>query len=148
MIVGAVAIVVLALLGPSNSSKPFDGRLAVTCAYNIKVVVFTDANSDGLQTSDESGIAGVAVMLQPSLPQQSTPEQMMTDASGLVTFSKNDYCPDQNMVSISAVAPSGYSATTPLSFGPYPVAVFTSQYATQVAQNPIPKVIYIGLHKN
>jgi hypothetical protein len=119
----------------------------VTCIYNIKVIAFADNNNDGVQSSGEAGIAGVNVTLQHGLPSQSTPEQTMTDVNGLATLNADNYCPVQDTLTVNAIAPSGYSATTLLSFGPYPIPQMTDASSTLVAQNPIPDVISIGLHK-
>ncbi len=144
----AVIIVVLVLLGPSDSGKPFTGITTVTCIYTVKVIAFADNNSDGLQSADEPGIPAVTVSLQHSLPEKRTPqpEQTSTDANGLASLNADKQCPPDDMLMVNAVAPSGYRATTPLSFGPYLVPEYDS--LTQAAQNPIPEVIYVGLHKN
>ena len=138
--------IVLALIGPK--SAPFFGNLPVTCVYSIKVITFDDSNKDGLQTSGEAGVAGVSVSLQHSLPGQSTPEQTTTDANGIAMLNADKYCPVEDTLTMNVVAPSGYVATTPLTFGPYPVPQFTNASATQVAGNSIPDVMYIGLRKS
>lgn len=140
-------IVILALIGPSNSGEPFRGKLPVTCVYNVKVFAFEDTNKDGLQSSGEVGISGVNVSLQHSLPNQGTPEQTTTISDGSAALNADYYCREGDMLTINAIAPSGYSATTPLSFGPYPVPKFTDASATQVAGNSIPDVMYIGLRQ-
>ena len=143
-----IVILALGLLAP-QSGRIFTGIVNVTCIYTVKVIAFADNNSDGLQSSDEPGIPAVTVSLQHSLPEKRTPqpEQTSTDANGLASLNADKYCPPNDMLMVNAAAPSGYSATTPLSFGPYPVPEFTNDSLTQVAQNPIPKAIYIGLRK-
>jgi hypothetical protein len=142
-------IVILVLIGPSNSGEPLRGKLPVTCIYSVKVIAFEDTNKDGLQSSGEAGISGVNISLQHSLPDKDMQqEQTSTDANGLASLNKDTNCPTDDMLTVNAAAPSGYSATTPLSFGPYPAPEYTPDSLTQAAQNPIPEVIYIGLHKN
>ena len=143
-----IVIAVLRLLIPPPSGRIFTGITTVWCMYNVKVIAFADNNSDGLQNSDERGIPAVTVSLQHSLPEKRTPEpeQTTTDANGMAALNADKFCSPDDTLTVNVIAPSGYSATTPLSFGPY----LTPEYdlLTQAAQNPIPKVIYIGLHKD
>lgn len=144
-----IVIVELGLFAPPPG-RIFTGIVDVWCMYSVKVIAFADNNSDGLQSSDEPRIPAVSVSLQHSQLEKGTqqPEQTSTDANGLASLSVDKFCPSDDMLMVNAVAPSGYSATTPLSFGPYPVPEYTPDSLTEVAQNPIPEVIYIGLYKN
>ena len=118
-----VLIVILAvtLLTPPPSGRIFTNLVKAWCMYSAKVIAFADNNSDGLQSSDEPGVPAVTISLQHSLPDKDMqPQQITTDASGLASLNKDTNCPTDDMLTVNAAAPSGYSATTPLSFGPYP----------------------------
>jgi hypothetical protein len=145
-----IVIVALRLLSPPPSGRIFTGITTVWCMYTVKVIAFADYNSDGLQSSDEPGISAVTVSLQHLPPEKRTPqpEQTTTDANGMAALNADKFCPTDDTLMVNAVAPSGYRATTPLSFGPYPVPEVNYDSLTRAAQNPIPEVIYIGLHKN
>jgi hypothetical protein len=144
LVVAAVGFI--ALIKPKVDSI-FANIGNATCVYNIKVIAFADANGDGVQGADEAGVAGVAATLQHSHPMRDfTPEQTLTDESGLATLSADKYCFNNDMLTTTVVPPSGYSATTAVSFGPYPVPlIYVESSETLVAANPIPDVLYVGL---
>ncbi|MEO8613205.1 MAG: SdrD B-like domain-containing protein [Chloroflexota bacterium] len=148
VIVTAVVIGIL-MVGNRPTGNVFPNLSSVTCGYNFKVIAFADANSDGIQNADEAGIGGVAVTLQHSKPKtNSTPEQKQTDSSGLAHIFMEDYCPEHDTLVVNAKPPDGYRATTAVSFGPYPVSEMTDQSETEVAQNPMPEVLYVGLRQS
>ena len=58
-------------------------------------------------------------------PPDTTPEAKMTDENGAALLQADKYCVENDMLSVNAAPPSGYGATTSLSFGPDPVPEFT-----------------------
>lgn len=150
-----IAIVIIVVVGMivlvNQSSQPvgriFTDIMNVTCGYRFKVVAFSDANGDGLQDTGEAGVAGVAVSLQHSKPPDKTPEQKVTDASGVAEIAAEKYCPEDDKITVNTVPPEGYRSTTSVHFGPYPVPEMTYDSYTQVALEPIPEIIYVGLQK-
>ena len=66
LIVLVVAVIALIALFKPKVDNLFADIVSETCVYNIKVIAFNDANSDGIQGADEVGVAGAAVSLQHS----------------------------------------------------------------------------------
>ena len=147
IIILVVAFVLLRSFS-QTSGRIFSNLVLVTCIYQVHVTAFADDNGDGIQNAGESGIAGVMVSLEHSDPPDTTPEAKTTDEKGTALLQADKYCVGNDMLSVNVVPPSGYSATTPLSFGPYPVPEFTFDSMTQAAEQPIPDMIYVGLHRN
>lgn len=147
LVIVVIGFVVLTIQLSQKVNTIFSNISTVTCVYQINVTAFSDDNGDGLQDTSEAGIAGASVSLQHTKPNDTTPELKVTDSSGAATINADKYCLQEDMLTVNIVPPTGYSATTALSFGPYPVPEFTFASSTAVAQNPIPKQIYVGLHK-
>ena len=147
VIIAVVGAIVLLNQVYQKEGRIFTDIVTVTCIYQIKVVAFSDDNGDGLQDTGEAGVAGVAVSLQHTKPPDNTPEQKMTDASGAAQISADKNCPVDDKITVNAVPPEGYTSTTSVHFGPYPVPEMTYDSYTQVALEPIPEIIYVGLRK-
>ena len=142
-----IAFVVQRLFAPP-SGRIFSDSVGRTCIYQVRVMAFADDNGDGVQNPGETGIAGVMVSLQHSKPFDHTPEANMTDADGAVLLQADKYCSSDDQLTVNVDLPSGYSATTPLSFGPYPVPEFDYDTMTQAKAHPIPDRIEVGLRRN
>ncbi|SRR5258707_1957057 len=143
-----IAIGLVSLLAPRVNS-PVTDTLPFTCIYKVKVFVFEDSNGNAVLDSGEPGIGGIQVSLQHSLPvKNAMPEQTSTDSAGVATLDQDNYCVVHDTLTTTVMLPSGYHATTPLSFGPYPVPESSDESATQVAQHPIPHLMYVGFHRN
>jgi len=139
-----LGIVYLVIIGPAVN-RQFNSVMVVTCLINAQVVIFADNNGDGLQQSGENDIAGVTVTF--TSDNADFPQIRASDSSGLASISIDDYCNAYNPLLINVTLPIGYTATTPLNFGPY----YISNLGNAPPANPpppIPKVVYVGLHKN
>ncbi len=143
-IVVVVAGVILATR-PQTTGRIFSNITTVTCIYQVKVTVFTDDNGDGIQNSGEKGLAGAMVTLEHSKPPDTTPEAKTTDANGSAQLNADKYCPVNDLLTVRVTPPSGYTPTTPLIFGPYPVPEMTNDSMTAAAAHPIPDMISVGL---
>lgn len=95
------------------------------------------------------GVAGVQVTLEHSQPTTaSTPEVSMTGADGTATINADQTCKRGDTFTVKILPTSGYNATTPVVFGPYPVPEFTTESAVQTTLQPIPSVIFVGLSQS
>jgi len=141
-------LVFLAAIGPT-ADKPFTGFTSVKCTYNGQAVVFLDNDGDGVQQADEPGIAGVKLTVKHMVPlylDNGTPQVRVSDATGHITFDSDRNCSVGDTLIISFTLPDGYSAVTPLTFGPYAIPnLTTEQPGTPLLT--IPSVISVGLRQ-
>ncbi len=146
IIVVVVIITALVVLGPKTSGQAYTGINSVTCVYQVNVMAFVDSNGDGVQNSGDAGLAGAGVALQHSqpFPAQATPETRTTDSAGAAQINADTSCGAGDTLTVTVSAPAGYSATTPVSFGPYTVPEINDMVATPTDNHPIPATIYVG----
>jgi hypothetical protein len=154
IIIGALIVVILIIAVLVLFFKPrvdsvFSGIFKVTCVYTFKVNVFDDTNSDGIKNGPEQGIANVNVFIDPAFhpSDNNYTQDAVTSSDGLATFSADTYCSANDVLTVKVTLPTGYTATTPISFGPYPIPNFGTGSAAIETQTPLPGVIYVGLKK-
>lgn len=146
VIIVVVLLVGVAVFVSQRFNQVVKDTVLVTCVYQVNVLAFEDSNGNGAPEAGEIGVSGVQVTLEHSQPTaDSTPEVSMTDADGKATINADKSCKRGDTFTVKILPTSGYSATTPVVFGPYPVPELTSESAAQTTQQPIPDVIYVGL---
>ena len=144
VVLGVASIIGFVLETAAEGPFIFNNLLITECSYHYEVTVFEDQNSNGRRDAGEPGIPQVTVSLQHSLKYIArTPEgPRNTDQSGVAQFFYSAYdCLSKDTISLSVAPPTGYTATTPLSFGPYPLRLYYPK------QPPV-EAISIGLHKS
>jgi len=144
----AVLLGMIAILGQS-SAKPFNGFTSVKCDFSGNVIVFLDANGGGVHQPDSVGVPGVSLTIKHTVPlylDNGTPQTRVSDSSGHVSFYSDRNCSLGDSITVNIALPNGYTATTPLTFGPYDVPnLATDQPGTLWPS--IPQVIYVGLRQ-
>jgi hypothetical protein len=145
-----IGVLVFFVVFVPAANKVFKDMVPVTCFYSGHAVVFLDTNGDGVQQPDEPGVAGVKLTINHTAPvfSQKTPETQVSVSNGYLSFgSDTNYCNSNDSLVVNVTLPTGYTATTPLNFGPYDIPNWAAkQPITRLP--PIPTVIYVGLHQN
>ncbi|WP_176745481.1 SdrD B-like domain-containing protein, partial [Staphylococcus sp. HMSC056G08] len=88
----------------SGFYKPTVEPTPVPATYNLGDYVWEDSNKDGIQNSNEKGIAGVTVTLTKP---DGTTESVVTDAEGKYNFTGLE----NGEYTVKFTAPEGYTAT-------------------------------------
>ena len=144
-LVGVALVSIGGLAVEGNAAVPFilSDLTTTECSYQITAIVFEDRNNNGSFDLNESGIAGVKVTAQHAVSPVAMPKQDMrtTDVSGAAQFVSMAYnCHYNDRISVSAELPAGYSATSPLAYGPFAVYEYP--------KSPVPQTVYFGVRKN
>ena len=104
-------IVTPVYLGLATNSDPYQFNVALAKTATITGTAYSDINSDGIQESGESGVAGVTVNLL-NAAGTSVVATTTTNSSGAYTFSGVN--PGSNY-EVQFVSPSGYGFSSPIS---------------------------------